>query len=68
LGTDSQGDISLNNHALKRPLALVMGNEAKGISRNIQEMVDGVVSIPLKGQVNSLNLACATTVLLYLVE
>ncbi len=44
-------------------LALVVGSEGFGISRLVKEKCDFVVSIPLWGQVNSMNVSCATAVI-----
>ncbi len=44
--------------------ALVVGSEGAGISRLIREKCDFIVSIPMYGKVNSLNVSCATAVLL----
>jgi len=46
-------------------VALVMGNEGKGIRRNVLEHCDRVVTIPMKGHVDSFNVASATAVLCY---
>ena len=45
-------------------VALVLGSEGFGISRLVKEKCDFVVSIPLYGQVNSMNVSCAAAVLL----
>lgn len=47
------------------PLALVMGAEGKGMRRLTRESCDMLVSIPMLGQVESLNVSVATGVLLY---
>lgn len=47
------------------PLALVVGAEEKGIRRLTQEQCDVLVSLPMLGKVESLNLSVATGVLLY---
>ena len=44
--------------------ALVMGSEGFGISRLVKEKCDFILSIPLYGRVNSMNVSCATAVLL----
>lgn len=44
-------------------VALVMGSEGFGISRLVKEKCDFVVSIPLWGHVNSMNVSCATAVI-----
>lgn len=46
-------------------VALVLGNEGKGIRRNVAEHCDRVVTIPMKGHVESLNVAAAAAVLCY---
>ncbi|MCD4828677.1 MAG: RNA methyltransferase [Candidatus Cloacimonetes bacterium] len=65
VGTDSAGDTSITDPCLKRPIALVLGNEAKGISVRFKELSDCVVNIPLQGAVNSLNVACAGSIFLW---
>lgn len=47
------------------PLALVMGSEGKGVRRLVREKCDVTLSIPMRGQVNSLNVSVATGVLLF---
>jgi len=47
------------------PMALVVGAEGKGLRRLTKEQCDVLVSVPMKGQVDSLNLSVATGVLLY---
>lgn len=50
---------------LKGPLGLVVGSEGRGVSRLLKEKCDFVVSIPLYGKVDSLNVSVATGILLY---
>ena len=50
---------------LTGPLALVVGNEGKGISRLVREHCDLLVRLPMHGQVNSLNAAVAGSIALY---
>ena len=50
---------------LKGPLALVIGGEHEGITRLVKERCDFVVSLPMKGQVTSLNASLAAGVLLF---
>ena len=49
---------------MKGPAALVLGSEGFGISRLVKEKCDFIVSIPLYGQVNSMNVSCAAAILL----
>ncbi len=50
---------------LTGPLALVIGSEGAGVSRLVKENCDGVLSIPMKGNVNSLNASVAAAVLIF---
>lgn len=50
---------------LTGPLALVMGNEEKGISKQILRMADERVKLPLCGQIGSLNVSAACAAVLY---
>lgn len=47
-----------------KKVALVLGSEGYGISRLVKEKCDFVVSIPLYGKVNSMNVSCAAAVIL----
>ncbi|MBQ6543721.1 MAG: 23S rRNA (guanosine(2251)-2'-O)-methyltransferase RlmB [Clostridia bacterium] len=47
------------------PVALVIGNEGKGISRLVREKCDFIVSLPMKGKINSLNASVAAGILMY---
>ncbi len=49
-------------------VALVIGNEGKGISRLVREKCDTIVSLPLKGKINSLNASVAAGILMYKVS
>ena len=50
---------------LKGAIGLVIGNEGDGVSRLIREKCDFVASIPMKGDIDSLNVSVATGVLAY---
>ncbi|MDR3271020.1 MAG: 23S rRNA (guanosine(2251)-2'-O)-methyltransferase RlmB [Peptococcaceae bacterium] len=50
---------------LTGPLVIVLGGEGKGISRLVREHCDGLVSIPMCGKINSLNVSVATSIVLY---
>ena len=56
---------SLSKFKPKFPLALVVGNEVNGITKNIIDLADEVVEIPMLGQKDSLNVAVAAGVALY---
>ena len=50
---------------LKGPIGLVMGSEGEGVSRLVREKCDYIASIPMKGDIDSLNVSVATGVLAY---
>lgn len=50
---------------LKGPIGLVVGNEGDGVSRLVREKCDYIASIPMKGDIDSLNASVATGVLAY---
>ena len=45
--------------------AIVVGNEGKGLSRLVREKCDVIVSLPMKGKINSLNASVAAGILMY---
>lgn len=50
---------------LKGPIGLVIGSEGEGVSRLVKEKCDFVASIPMKGDIDSLNASVAAGVLAY---
>ncbi|WP_116808585.1 23S rRNA (guanosine(2251)-2'-O)-methyltransferase RlmB [Steroidobacter cummioxidans] len=65
VGTDDQATHSLYASKLTGPLAVVLGAEGTGLRRLTRENCDALVSIPMRGVVESLNVSVATGVLLY---
>ena len=61
------GEAKLEYHQadLTGALALVVGSEGKGISRLVREHCDFLISLPMHGQINSLNAAVAGSIALY---
>lgn len=57
--------ISLENLKISKKMAFVMGNEANGISDEIKNLCDIFVKIPMTGNAESLNVAVATSIILY---
>jgi 23S rRNA (guanosine2251-2'-O)-methyltransferase len=64
-GTSDAAPASLYETDLSGSLALVMGGEGKGIRRLTAELCDYLVSIPMAGNVESLNVSVATGVCLF---
>ena len=64
-GADAAGDRSIYEADLKGAVALVVGGEDKGISRLTASKCDFLVSIPMKGDVNSLNASVAAALMIY---
>lgn len=64
-GTDAAGTTDLYHADFKGPAAIVIGSEGYGMSRLVAERCDVLVSIPMKGKINSLNASSAAAVLLY---
>ncbi|MCI8870855.1 MAG: 23S rRNA (guanosine(2251)-2'-O)-methyltransferase RlmB [Lawsonibacter sp.] len=64
-GTAAQGSTTLYRADLKGPAAIVIGSEGAGMGRLVAESCDFTVSIPMFGQINSLNASAAAAVLLY---
>ncbi|OOC42249.1 23S rRNA (guanosine(2251)-2'-O)-methyltransferase RlmB [Thermosipho sp. 1074] len=50
---------------LKKPVALVLGNEGSGIRENVKNKCDDLISIPMKNKVESLNVSVSAGILLY---
>lgn len=65
VGTQMAGENVFYKADLKGPIALVIGSEGEGIGRLIQEKCDFLVSIPMKGQVSSLNASVAAGIVMY---
>ena len=59
------GGESMYKLNLTGPISLVIGNEGEGVSRLVKETCDFVASIPMKGDIDSLNASVATGVLAY---
>ncbi len=65
MGAAGETAQSIYNSDFTVPMALVVGAEGKGLRRLTKEQCDVLVSVPMLGQVESLNLSVATGVLLY---
>ena len=61
---DMDGDVMYRVN-LKGPIGLVIGNEGEGVGRLVKETCDMTASIPMKGDIDSLNASVAAGVLAY---
>ena len=59
------GGTSMYSLDLKGPIGLVIGNEGDGVSRMVKEKCDFIASIPMKGDIDSLNASVAAGVLAF---
>ena len=64
-GTSARGNTTLYDADLKGPAAIVIGSEGDGMTRLAEENCDFLVSIPMKGRMDSLNASAAAAILLY---
>ena len=64
-GTAADGTTGLYDADLKGPAAIVIGSEGDGMTRLAAENCDFLVSIPMKGDLNSLNASASAAILLY---
>jgi TrmH family RNA methyltransferase len=66
VGADAtRGQTVWQSSALKGPVALVLGNEARGLSEELQPGLSDYVSLPLHGRAESLNVGVAGGILMY---
>jgi len=60
-----KGETTIYETDTKKPLALIMGSEGRGVSHSVLKEVDASASLPLLGQINSLNVSVACGAILY---
>ena len=63
-GADMNGT-NYTSQDLKGSVALVIGSEGKGISKLVRDKCDFILSLPMKGKINSLNASVAAGILMY---
>jgi 23S rRNA (guanosine2251-2'-O)-methyltransferase len=64
-GAEAGGDLAYWDADFVHPTAIVLGGEGKGLRRLVREHCDYLVSLPLMGRINSLNVSVASGILLY---
>jgi 23S rRNA (guanosine2251-2'-O)-methyltransferase len=65
VGAEAEAGRTVWETDLAGPLALVIGSEGKGLRRTVKESCDVLVSLPMKGKVNSLNASVATGIIIF---
>jgi len=65
VGLDGNTESSIYNVNLTGPIAIVVGSEGKGIRSLIKKNCDQIVSIPMAGNIESLNVSVATAIALF---
>lgn len=65
IGTSAKSEQQLLNYQFPKHTILLVGNETVGLSSFLKSSADLLLSLPMRGSVSSLNVACATTVALY---
>jgi 23S rRNA (guanosine2251-2'-O)-methyltransferase len=65
VGTDVDVETGLDDVDLTVSTAIIMGSEGKGLRQNTREHCDHLVSLPMLGVVESLNVSVATGVCMY---
>lgn len=64
-GTSISADKYYFNQDLTGPIAIVIGNEGKGMSNLVEKNCDFLVKIPMMGKIKSLNASVSTGIILY---
>ncbi len=64
-GADVHNGQPLSKVVINSPWVLIVGNEQKGISRPISKLLHAGITIPMKGNIESLNVSVATGIMLY---
>ena len=65
IATDLRAEMEHFEADYRRPLAILVGNEDRGLPENLLELADERVKIPMPGKAESLNAAMATSIILY---
>lgn len=65
VGTAMEDSVDYRSIDYNGKIALVIGNEGKGISRLVRESCDFVATIPMFGKINSLNASVASGIMIY---
>ncbi|MDO8168187.1 23S rRNA (guanosine(2251)-2'-O)-methyltransferase RlmB [Candidatus Phytoplasma melaleucae] len=65
IGTDAKADLCFNQIPKSKSLAIILGNEGMGIRPLLKKNCDLLAKIPMKGQINSLNVSVSAAIILF---
>jgi 23S rRNA (guanosine2251-2'-O)-methyltransferase len=65
VGLDAAGEVEYTQVDFTDPVLIVVGSEGKGLSRLMRENCDKIASIPMSGQLSSLNVSVSAAIVLY---
>jgi 23S rRNA (guanosine2251-2'-O)-methyltransferase len=65
IGVDTSGKTKYTQVDYKLPTAIVIGSEGRGVSDLVRKNCDSLVSIPMRGNISSLNASVATALVIY---
>jgi 23S rRNA (guanosine2251-2'-O)-methyltransferase len=65
VGTEMKSDTLYSEHDYRGALAIVIGNEGKGMRRLVKEKCDFLVKIPMHGKIESLNASVAGALVMF---
>lgn len=65
IGTSDKNSVNYTQENYTGPVALILGSEGKGISKDIMRLCDALVAIPEFGNINSLNVSVAGGIMMY---
>lgn len=64
-GTDMDAKVYYTEQDLKGPICIVIGSEGFGMSKLVKENMDGLIKIPMKGRISSLNASVSAGIVMY---
>lgn len=68
VGTSDKAKLDFHTYTYPDPMVLLMGSERQGLDEKLQLICSKMVSIPMRGKNDSLNLAVATGIILYEID
>ena len=68
VSASEKADKNLYDTDFKKPVAIVIGSENKGINKSVLKISDEIVKLPMYGKIESLNVSVATAIILYEIQ